>query len=206
LMGKDCDNKIVVNGRKSAFAELIDAATFPGLQGTPSFNHIAAKAVFFSETETEQYRQRQFKIIENAVALAESLVKFGLDIVTGGTDNHLILVDVTGLKNGSTGSPQVGLTGDIAQKALEECGIVVDKIDLPYQKAGQAAGIRLGTPIVTKNGMTAQQMDTIAGMIDGILRQVKAASQGGCIIDDVFKKQMLRRVEQLCGQFVPDNG
>jgi glycine hydroxymethyltransferase len=198
LMGKDCDNKIVVNGRKSAFAQLLDAATFPGLQGTPYFNHIAAKAVFFGETETEQYRRRQFKIIENAAALAESLIKFGLDVVTGGTDNHLVLVDVTGLKK--------GLTGDIAQRALEECGIVVDKIDLPYQKSGVVAGIRLGTPIVTKNGMTAQQMDTIAGMIDGILRQVKTASQGGCIIDDAFKKQMLRRVEQLCGQFVPDNG
>ncbi len=196
LMGKDCDNKIVVNGRKSTFAKLIDAATFPGLQGTPSFNHIAAKAVFFSETETEQYRRRQFKIIENAAALAESLVKFGLDIVTGGTDNHLILVDVTGLKK--------GLTGDIAQKALEDCGIIVDKIDLPYQKAGQTAGIRLGTPIVTKRGMGTDQMAVAAELVSKILSRVEIIRRKQTAeykIDQAFKADTRQIVEQMCLNF-----
>jgi glycine hydroxymethyltransferase len=193
LMGKDFGKEVKVNGKRYTFQKLLDAATFPGLQGTPYFNHIAAKAVFFKEAISPQYKKRQFKIIENAVALAKNLAYRGLNVITGGTDNHLALVDVKGLKK--------GLTGDIAQRALEDCGIVVDKIDLPYQKAGQAAGIRLGTPIVTKRGMAADQMAVAAELINKILRRIEITGPADYKIDEAFKADTRQIVETLCSGF-----
>jgi glycine hydroxymethyltransferase len=192
LMGKDFDNEVVVGGKKTTFEKLLDAATFPGLQGTPYFNHIAAKAVFFKEAVDTEFRQRQFKIIDNAAVLADSLGKYGLSVITGGTDNHLVLVDVTGLK--------AGLTGDIAQKALEDCGVVVDKIDLPYQKTCRTAGIRVGTPIVTKRGMGEEEMVVAAGLVDKILRQL-VITDAGYKIDRNFIADTRQIVETLCSKF-----
>jgi len=107
LMGKDYE------GRSTKLWEHIQKATFPGLQGTPYFNHIAAKAVFFKETLSDEYRARQFKIIENAKKLADSLQDCGFDIITGGTDNHMVLVNVVNFRE--------GLTGVTAQRSLEQC-------------------------------------------------------------------------------------
>jgi glycine hydroxymethyltransferase len=194
LMGKDYERKIKVGTEDVPLCEHIDRTTFPGLQGTPYLNNIAAKAVFFQETLSGEYRDRQFKIVENAKRLAESLVEMGYDIVTGGTDNHMVLIKVASLRE--------GLTGPIAQKCLEECGIVVDMIHLPYEsRAAVADGIRLGTPIVTKNGMGADEMEGISALIDAVLKVVEVVSDGEYTIAGSLKEQTQAKVKDLCGRF-----
>jgi glycine hydroxymethyltransferase len=198
LMGKDFNMEIDVDGRKPQLWRLIEKSTFPGAQGTPYFNNIAAKAVFFGEMLSDEYKQRQFGIINNSKQLAQGLIKSGFNVVTGGTDNHLILVNVADFKK--------GLTGNIAQKVLERCGIVVDSICLPVDEGQDAmSGIRLGTAIVTKDGFTGEEMNAIALMIEQILRQVQITDTGDYRIDKQFVEQMLQRVDQLCDMFAPDN-
>ncbi|MHC4629582.1 MAG: serine hydroxymethyltransferase, partial [Planctomycetota bacterium] len=169
LMGRDFDKPIKVSGKTLSLSEHIQKTTFPGMQGTPYLNNVAAKAIFFKETLSDEYRTRQFKIIDNAKALAENLLSQGHDVVTGGTDTHMVLVNVASL--------QEGLTGITAQQCLEDCGIVVNKNRLPYDTRGAAvaSGIRLGTPIVTLNGMGADQMATVSQLIDSVLRQVRVS-------------------------------
>ena len=122
-MGRDYDRKIKADGENLALWQCIEKATFPGMQGTPYLNHIAAKAVFFKETLSEEYKAGQFKIIENAKWLASNLLALGYDVLTGGTDNHMLLVNVANSRD--------ALTGVAAQRCLEDCGIVVDRNKLP---------------------------------------------------------------------------
>ena len=112
------------------------------------------------ETLSEEYKARQFKTKENAKNLSDNLAVAGYDVMTGGTDNHMILINV--------GNFRENLTGATAQKCLEDCGIVANKITLPYDKkpAELTSGIRLGTPIVTRNGMGSEEMSGISVMID----------------------------------------
>lgn len=200
LMGKDY--KMKVTGGE--LWELIERATFPGAQGTPYLNNIAAKAVFFKETLSEEYKTRQFKIIENAKKLAGSLLDSGYDVLTGGTDNHMIMVNVSNSRE--------GLTGLTAEKCLEDCGIVTNKAPLPYDnkdtRTGQASpsrrvtsGIRLGTPIVTRNGMGKKEMAEIASLIEAVLKKVKIISDSEYEIDDSFKKESQEKVKELCSRF-----
>ncbi len=196
LMGRDYDTKIN-KGReaKDELWKLIEKATFPGVQGTPYLNNIAAKAVFFKETLCEEYKARQFKIIENAKKLAGSLLDLGYDILTGGTDNHLILINVSNLRE--------GLTGFVAEKCLEECAMVVNKNVLPYDKRSETitSGIRLGTPIVTRNGMGEKEMAEIASLINIVLKKVKIISETEYELDESLKNQSRQRVMQLCSRF-----
>ena len=189
------DNRRETTDDGRELQELIDKATFPGVQGTPYLNNIAAKAVFFKETLSEEYRARQFKIIENAKRLAKGLLDLSYDVVTGGTDNHIVLVNVS--------NSQKGLTGFVAQKCLEECGIVVDKYALPYESCSDAvtSGIRLGTAIVTKSGMGAKEMDSISSLIDTVLKDVKIISDTEYEIDKSFSNKMRAEVEDLCRRF-----
>ncbi len=195
LMGRDCDTRIAVSGNKIALSQLIQKTTFPGMQGTPYLNNIAAKAVFFRETLSDEYKTRQFKIIENAKRLANALLTLGYDVLTGGTDNHMALINVANLQD--------GMTGITAQKCLEECGIIVNKNRLPYDEKGAAlaSGIRLGTPIVTRNGMGAEQMDIIAGLIDAALRHVRMTAGGQYEIDESLTNEISMKVRQLCVRF-----
>ena len=195
LIGKDYDRKIKVGTKDVPLAEHIEKTTFPGVQGTPYFNNIAAKAVFFKETLSDEYRDRQFKIVENAKRLAGSLVDLGYDVVTGGTDNHMVLVNVAKLRE--------GLTGGTAQKCLEECGIVVDMIHLPYDKksAMVTSGIRLGTPIVTKNGMGSKEIESISTLIDTVLRKAEVISDSDYKIGESLREQTQAKVKDLCGRF-----
>jgi len=195
VMGRDYEQKIKVQGRTIALWQLIQEATFPGVQGTPYLNNIAAKAVFFKEALSDEYRARQFKVVENAKRLAKALLDVGLDVLTGGTDNHIVLINVANLRE--------GLTGLIAEKCLEECGIVVNKNTLPYDEksADVTSGIRLGTPIVTKNGMGPDEMDRIATLIDAVLRQVEIISDTEYEIDESFSSQSRDRVKELCSRF-----
>ena len=195
LMGKDWDQKIKVGGKDVALWKHIERTTFPGVQGTPYLNNIAAKAVFFKEALTEEYRARQFKVVENAKRLGSDLLDLGYDVLTGGTDNHMVLVNV--------GSSREGLTGLMAQKCLEECGIVVNMNRLPYDKksAMVTSGIRLGTPIVTRNGMGDKEMDEISALIDAILKEVKIVGDSEYEIDKSFKERTRKQVKDLCSRF-----
>ena len=169
--------------------------TFPGFQGTPYLNNIAAKAVFFKETLSDEFRARQFIIVDNARKLAGALIDLGYDVLTGGTDNHMVLVNVANFRE--------GLTGVVAQKCLEDCGIIVNMNRLPYDTKGPAvaSGVRLGTPIVTKNGMGAEQMHNISGLIDEVLKGVKIEINNQYYTDESFRSEIRDRVRQLCSRF-----
>lgn len=192
LMGREYEEKINVRGKDVPLWKQIENMTFPGVQGTPYLNHIAAKAVFFRETLTDEYRSRQFKIIENAKRLASDLLDLGFDVLTKGTDNHMILVNAANSRD--------GLTGVTAQKCLEECGIIVDRTVLPYDTRA-FSGIRLGTPIVTKRGMDVEEMDRISELIGVVLRQVKLTSDGEYSMDEGLKEKVKEQAVGLCSRF-----
>ena len=192
LMGRDHDLPLSVNGKERSLAAQLDKTTFPGVQGTPYLNNIAAKAVFFREMMSPDYRARQYAIIENAQTLAQSLTRMGFAVLTGGTDTHMILVDVTRYRD--------GLTGLIAQKSLEECGIIVNMNRLPFDSRGQriTSGLRLGTPVVTKLGMQAIQMQLIAELIKAVLDQVQVVSDTDYRLDESFALETSDQVRALC--------
>jgi len=103
LMGRDYDSKISVSGKQTSLWRLVQKTTFPGVQGTPYLNNVAAKAVFFKETLSDDYRATQFRIVENAKSLSNNLVELGYEVLTGGTDNHMVLVNVANFREGLTG-------------------------------------------------------------------------------------------------------
>ncbi|MBA7657712.1 Serine hydroxymethyltransferase [subsurface metagenome] len=120
----------------------------------------------------------------------------GYDVLTGGTDNHMVLINVA--------NSRAGLTGVVAQRCLEECSVIVDINELPYDKkpALVTSGIRLGTPIVTKRGMGVEQMNSISALIDAVLKRVKIISDIEYRIDESLKEQMRNKVNDLCSRFV----
>lgn len=193
IMGEDYDQTINAGREDVPLWRLIEDATFPGMQGTPYMNNIAGKAVFFKEALSKEYKERQFKIVENASCLAENLLALGYDVLTGGTDNHMILVNVRSSKQ--------GMDGVLAQRGLEDCGIVSDTVGIPYEEALEEGGIRLGTPIVTKNGMGVKEMVQIAELIDAVLRGTTVISDGGYKIEQSFARQMKEKVKRLCEKF-----
>lgn len=195
LMGRDADASTRFRNHQRPLCEFIDKATFPGLQGTPHLNNIAAKAVFFREMFMPEYRARQHAIVDNAKALSAGLEKQGFELVTGGTDTHMILINVARFSE--------GLTGLIAQQALEQCGIIVNMNSLPYDTKGQSvtSGIRLGTSIITRNGMTPTDMATIASLIGEVLSEVTPQSDTEYHLKDTVRAGILDRVRSLCRHF-----
>jgi glycine hydroxymethyltransferase len=195
VMGADCDEPIQVGKKSMPLWERIEKTTFPGFQGTPYLNNIAAKAVFFKETLSPEYRVRQFRIVENAKALTRQFRDLGYDVLTGGTDNHLFLVDVSRFRP--------GLTGLIAQKCLEDCGIVVNMNWLPYDPRSPriTSGMRLGTPIVTRNGMGPADMEAVSSLVDSVLTRVEIRSESDYRLEESFRDDTLQRVHDLCGRF-----
>lgn len=150
---------------KKEYAEKIDRAVFPGFQGGPHDHITAAKAVCFAEAMTPGFKKYAKQIVKNCQALAEELQKQGLRIVSGGTDNHLVLVDLRALS----------INGKIAQQALEEAGIVVNKNTIPNdpEKPFVTSGLRLGTAAVTTRGMKETEMKKIAQLIVEVLNNVE---------------------------------
>jgi len=150
---------------REKYAKEIDSQTFPGIQGGPLEHVIAAKAVCFHEALQPGFKTYQHQIVKNAAALAEGMKHNGYRLVSGGTDNHLMLVDV-GAK---------GATGKDCQIALDEAGITVNKNTIPFETRSpfQASGIRLGTPAVTTRGMKETEMAAIADMISEVLMDLK---------------------------------
>lgn len=152
---------------KAEFARAVDKMIFPGIQGGPLVHIIAAKAVALKEAMSDAFRRYQKCVIDNAGTLAEGLVEKGFEIISGGTDNHLMLVDLTN-KN---------ITGKEAEDALDKAGITVNKNAIPYDARPPAitSGIRLGTPSITTRGMGTAEMLEIAGLISAVINNSKEA-------------------------------
>lgn len=169
---------------KEKYAKAIDKAIFPGIQGGPLMHVIAAKAVCFKEALSDEFKQYQDQVVKNAKVLAEGLIDCGFDLVSGGTDNHLILVDLR--------SKQI--TGKKAEKLLEDVGITVNKNAIPYdpEKPTVTSGIRLGTPALTTRGMKEREMKKIAQLIDKTLTSSDDAK---------VKEEIVSEVQSLCEKF-----
>ncbi len=149
------------------YAKAIDKAVFPGTQGGPLMHVIAAKAVALKEAMTDEFKQYQTQIVKNAKKLAETLMNEGIDLVSGGTDNHLMLIDLT----------KKGLTGKEIEKLLDEAHITANKNAIPFdpEKPFVTSGIRIGTPAVTSRGMKEDEMVVIGKCIADIINNKEAA-------------------------------
>ena len=169
---------------KKEFAKAIDSAVFPGIQGGPLMHVIAAKAVALGQAMTEGFKDYQRQIIKNAQRLCSALEKKGYRIVSGGTDNHLFMVDLT----------DKGLSGKEAQESLEASGIMINKNLIPFdtKSPNVTSGIRVGTPAVTTRGMKEGEMDLIADLIDAVLQRPA---------DEVLQSATRERVKGLCKSF-----
>jgi glycine hydroxymethyltransferase len=162
---------------RAAHAAALDRVVLPGIQGGPLMHVIAAKAVAFREAQTPEWRAYQAQIVANAKALAEGLVARGLRLVSGGTDTHLMLVDLT----------TRGITGKDAQEALDRAWITVNKNGIPFDTKGPmvTSGIRIGTPAVTTRGMKEAEMAQIAALIDRVLGSLGNASVEAAVRGEV---------------------
>lgn len=166
LLGKDFDNpwgKATKKGEIRKMSSLLDSAVFPGVQGGPLEHVIAAKAVAFGEALQPEYKEYQKQVKENAAAMAKALTDNGYHVVSGGTDNHCILVDLR--------SKFPDLTGKVAEKVLVDADITANKNMVPFDSRSpfQTSGIRLGTPAITTRGLKADEMGGIVEMIDTVL-------------------------------------
>lgn len=175
----------VIMTNDEEIAKKIDKAIFPGIQGGPLMHIIAAKAVAFKQALSPEFKEYQHQIVKNAKALAEVLEKGGLRLVSGGTDNHMILVDLKSSK---------GLTGQAVEKALDKAGITVNKNGIPYdtEKPMVTSGIRIGTPAVTTRGMKEKEMEEIGNFILEIIENIN---------DDKKLSEIKERVKELCLKF-----
>lgn len=167
---------------KSEFAKAVDSAIFPGTQGGPLMHVIAAKAVSFKEVLSDEFKLYQKQILKNSAALAQALIEADFKLVSGGTDNHLILIDLT----------NKDLTGKMAQHMLDEVFITVNKNGIPFDKQSPfiTSGIRIGTPAVTSRGMQEDDMREIADMIRLTLTDFENSGE-----------QIKARVAKLCGKY-----
>jgi glycine hydroxymethyltransferase len=169
---------------KEEYAKAIDKSIFPGIQGGPLMHVIAAKAVAFGEALQEGFAQYAKSIIENAKRLADALQKEGIQLVSGGTDNHLILIDVRSLN----------LTGKVAEHVLDEIGITCNKNTIPFDPASPfvTSGIRIGTAAVTSRGFTLEDMDEIASIMAETLKNPE---------DETVLEKSRQRVTALSGKY-----
>ncbi|MFB5086160.1 serine hydroxymethyltransferase [Psychrobacillus sp. PGGUH221] len=166
------------------FAKKIDKTIFPGIQGGPLMHVIAAKAVAFGEAQKPEFKEYQAQVIANAKTLADSLTAEGIRIVSGGTDNHVMLLDVSVLD----------LTGKVAEHVLDEVGITVNKNTIPFDTSSPfiTSGVRIGTPAVTSRGFKEEEMKEIASIIAKLLKNHE---------DEAVLKESKERVSTLTARF-----
>lgn len=169
---------------KDLYAKAIDKMVFPGIQGGPLVHIIAAKAVAFKEALSEEFKAYQRQVVKNAKRLASNLINLGFKIISGGTDNHLMLVDLTNMN----------ITGKEAEEALDKAGITANKNAIPFDEKppSVSSGLRFGTPSVTTRGMEEKEMDEIAEIILATIKNVKNSS---AIL------RINERVKDLCRRF-----
>jgi glycine hydroxymethyltransferase len=162
----------------------IDKTNFPGTQGGPFMHAIAAKAVCFKEAMSDEFKAYQKQVVANAKKLASALIERGFDIVSGGTDNHLFLLDLT----------NKGMSGKKAEKALEHAGITVNKNTVPFDQKSPfvTSGIRVGTPALTTRGMKEAEMEKIADMMCRVLENRT---------DETIAQQVKKETKALCDAF-----
>jgi len=169
---------------KQEYGKQLDSKIFPGIQGGPLVHVIAAKAVAFQEAMGDKFKQDQVQVVANAQALGQALMGFGFKLVSGGTDNHLLLVDLT----------NKGVTGKEAEEALEVAGLTVNKNAIPFDKQSRfvTGGIRIGTPAVTTRGLKEPEMKMIGDWINrAIINRENSAELG----------KIRNEVENLCNEF-----
>ena len=169
---------------KEEFARKIDKSIFPGIQGGPLMHVIAAKAVAFGEAQQPEFKTYIQQVKKNAKALSDALIAEGIDIVSGGTDNHLLLVNLRSL----------GITGKVAEHVLDEVGITVNKNTIPFDTESPfvTSGIRIGTPAVTTRGFKEEEMKETASIIALLLKNPE---------DENTKKEAKERVASLTDKF-----
>ena len=169
---------------KEEYAKGINKSVFPGIQGGPLMHIIASKAVAFKEAQTQEFRDYQAQIVANAKKLASDLMDMGHDIVSDGTDNHLMLVDLT----------KLDITGKDGEAVLSKAGIIANKNTIPFEKRSPfiTSGVRLGTPAITTRGMKEPQMQIIAENIDIALKHIN---------DDNKLNEVKGNMKELCAQF-----
>lgn len=167
---------------REEYAKMIDKAIFPGIQGGPLMHVIASKAVCFKEALTEDFKEYQRQIVKNAAVLADTLTSHGFRLVSGGTDNHLMLVDLTNFN----------VTGKEAEKRLDEVRITVNKNTIPFETQSPfiTSGIRIGTPAVTSRGMKEDDMVEIGTLIHMLISDFENS-----------KEAVAKRVETLCAKY-----
>jgi glycine hydroxymethyltransferase len=188
MIGKDSENKMGLvapkSGRVKMMSEIIDSNVMPGIQGGPLMHVIAAKAVAFGEALKPEFKIYAQQIINNAQALSDELINLGYHVVSGGTDNHVFLVDLS----------KQEITGRAAEDALHAAGMTVNKNMVPFDTRSPfvTSGIRLGTAALTTKGMKKNEMKRIASMIDKVLRNLE---------DEAAVKKVLEQVIELSSQF-----
>jgi glycine hydroxymethyltransferase len=188
LMGKDKENEMGIvapkSGRVKMMSEIVDGTVMPGIQGGPLMHVIAAKAVAFGEALKPEFKIYAQQVINNAKALADALVEKSYSIVSGGTDNHVFLVDLTNKE----------ITGKAAENALHEAGITVNKNMVPFDTKSPfvTSGIRLGTAALSSRDMKENEMKIIADMIDRILSNLDSSE---------LAEKVLGEIKELCGNF-----
>ena len=167
---------------KEEYAKAIDKAIFPGLQGGPLMHIIAAKAVCFKEALQPEYKEYMKQVVKNASVMANAFINNGIDIVSGGTDNHLMLLDLR----------KLNITGKEAEKLLDEVNITCNKNTIPFdpQSPFVTSGVRIGTPAVTTRGMKENDMMEIADIISSVLKDF-----------DKNKEEARRRVKALTEKY-----
>ncbi|MEO8513582.1 MAG: serine hydroxymethyltransferase [Ignavibacteria bacterium] len=188
LMGADFENpfglKAPKSGRIKMMSELIDSMVIPGIQGGPLMHVIAAKAVAFKEALEGDFKKYAEQVIKNAQALSNKLTSYGFKIISGGTDNHLMLID---LRNKN-------ITGKLAQETLDEVGMTCNKNAVPFDDKSPliTSGIRLGTPALTTRGMKEKEMETVAEMINDVITNPAS--------EDV-KKSVTKKIDDITSEF-----
>ncbi len=187
LVGKNAENDLGIKtpkGNLKTWSQIVDSNVFPGFQGGPLMHVIAAKAVAFQEALQPEFVEYQKQVVKNAKALAAALVEKGYHIVSGGTDTHVMLVDVR----------NHNINGKESEKALDNAGITVNKNMVPFDDASPfiTSGIRLGTPAMTTRGMKQDEMQIIANLIDKVLCNIS---------DETVQSNVKNEVLDLCKQF-----
>jgi len=192
LIGRD--HETLAPGGKRTLPEMIQRAVFPFFQGTPNLSAIAAKARALALACAPEFQRLAQRIVANAKTLAESFVAKDYRVLTGGTDNHMALMDVFTSK---------GITGVIAEKALEECGVIVNKNRIAGDKKSVhvTSGVRLGTNTLALRGMGANEMRACAELIDKILSTLKPTSEGTYELNRVEQEAFQAQARELCRAF-----
>ena len=188
MMGKDFENKwdIVApkSGRVKMASEILDTAVMPGIQGGPLMHIIAAKAIAYGEALDPGFKEYAANIVKNAKKMADEFIKKGYEIISGGTDTHVVLIDLT----------NKDVSGKAAEKSLEKAGITVNKNMVPFDKRSPfiTSGIRVGTPALTTRGMGTEEMVQIVNLIDQVINNIDN--------EDIFNN-VNEKVKDLCESF-----